>query len=107
MCQFKSWYVDGNGYVVNCENCKYFQVCFGTTMLTLSAEDYQVFALLVTRKKEDHVPMHDPNIRCVVLPTPGANIHFLLTENELELLYNMLQEVDNEMKTRQLIELFH
>lgn len=75
-------------------------------MLTLSAEDYQVFVLVVSRKNEDHAPMPDPNIRCVVLPTPSSTIHFLLTEKELQQLHNMLQEVDNEMRTRQLIGLF-
>jgi len=106
MCHFKSWYLDENGYIVKCERCHYFQVCFGTLMLTLSETDYQTFVELVSRKKEDHIPMQDPNIRCVILPTPSGVIHGILSEKELDHLYNMLQEVDNEMKAQQLIGLF-
>ena len=106
MCHFKSWFVDNNGYVVNCERCNYFQVCFGTTMLTLSADDYQIFTFVVAQKKEDHVAMQDPNVRCVVVPTPCNSIHFLITERELGQLHHMLQEVDSEMKAQHLIGMF-
>lgn len=106
MCHFKSWYCDGNGYVVNCERCNYFQVCFGTTMLTLSAEDYQILTLVVSQKKEEHVPMQDANVRCVVLPTPCHSIHLLVTEKELNQFHHMLQEADSEMKAQHMIGMF-
>jgi hypothetical protein len=106
MCHFKSWYLDEYGYVVKSERCNYLQVCFGTLMLTLSEMDYEIFAALVSRKKEDHIPMHDPNIRCVLLPTPSGIVHGVLSEKELDQLHKMLQEADNEMKAQQLIGLF-
>lgn len=106
MCHFKSWYLDEYGYVVKCEKCNYFQVCFGTLMLTLSEFDYQALVELVAHKKEDHIPMEDPNVRCVILPTPSGMIHAILNERELYQLHKMLQEADNEMKTQQLIGLF-
>ena len=106
MCHFKSWYLDENGYVVKCEKCNYFQVCFGTLMLTLSERDYQVFAELVSRYKEEHIPMDDPNIRCVMLPTPSGLVHAILCERELNQMHKMLQEADNEMRTQQLMGLF-
>lgn len=106
MCHFKTWYFDEHGYVVSCEDCNHFQVCFGTTMLTLSPTDYEVFVKMVTQKKEDHVAMCDLNIRCVILPTPCNNIHSFLSERELDTLHNMLQSADNEMKVQELISLF-
>lgn len=106
MCHFKSWYIDENGYVVKCQRCQYLQICFGTLMITLNEQDYQIFTELVSRKKEDHVPMHDPNIRCVVLPTPSGVVHAIVSERELGQLHKMLQEADNEMKVQQLIGLF-
>lgn len=75
-------------------------------MLTLSPTDYEVLVKMVAQRKEDHVPMHNPNVRCVVLPTPCSNIHSFLSERELQLLHDMLQEADNEIKTQQMIRLF-
>lgn len=106
MCDFKTWYFDEHGYVVSCEHCNHFQVCFGTTMLTLSPTDYEVFVNLVAQKKEDYVPMYDNNVRCVVLPTPCSIIHSFLSGRELHSLHTMLQEVDDEIKAQELIRLF-
>jgi hypothetical protein len=75
-------------------------------MLTLSPQDYQVLVKMVAQKKEDHVCMCDPNVRCVILPTPCSNIHTFLSEKELKLLHNMLQEADNEIKVQEMIRLF-
>lgn len=75
-------------------------------MLTLSPSDYEVLVKMVNQKKEEHAPMHDPNIRCVVLPTPCSTIHSFLSERELHLLHGMLQEADNEIKAQELISLF-
>lgn len=106
MCHFKTWYFDEHGYVVSCEHCNHFQVCFGTTMLTLSPTDYEVFVKMVAQKKEDHVTVCDLNIRCVILPTPCSNIRSFLSEQELDTLNTMLQTADNEMKAQELISLF-
>jgi hypothetical protein len=75
-------------------------------MLTLSPPDYEILVKIVAQKKEDHVPMCDPNVRCVVLPTPCSNIHSFLSERELRLLHDMLQEADNEIKAQEMIRLF-
>lgn len=107
MCQFKHWFFDDNGYVVQCEACGYFQLSFGTTMLTLNNSNYKAFVDMVSTKKEDHIPMTDKNIKCVVLSTPSNCIHTILTENELDKLYHMLQEADTEMKTQQMLSLFN
>ncbi|HVU57582.1 MAG TPA: DUF6686 family protein [Puia sp.] len=106
MCHFKTWFFDEHGYIVSCEHCNHFQVCFGTTMLTLSPGDYEVLVRMVAQKKEDHVTMHDPNVRCVVLPTPCSTIHSFLSERELFLLHHMLQEADNEIKAQEIMSLF-
>ncbi|HVV05955.1 MAG TPA: hypothetical protein VHC96_17105 [Puia sp.] len=106
MCLFKTWFFDEHGYVVSCEHCNHFQICFGTTMLTLNPSDYEVLVRIVAQKKEDHVTMPDPNVRCVILPTPCRTIHSYLSERELFLLHHMLQEADNEIKTQEMISLF-
>jgi hypothetical protein len=75
-------------------------------MLTLSETDYQALIEVVQKKKEDYVPMQDPNVRCVVLPTPCNMVHAVLSGKELDQLHTMLQEVDIEMRAAQLLDLF-
>lgn len=106
MCRFKNWYQDEGGYIIQCEDCRHFQVSFGTSMLTLDENQYSEFLKMVTAKKTDHVPMHNPDCKCIILPTPAPNIHIILTENELLHLYEMIQAADTEIKTEQLISLF-
>ncbi|MBS1664389.1 MAG: hypothetical protein JST68_25315 [Bacteroidetes bacterium] len=106
MCQFKSCYAGENGYIVRCEDCQHFQVGFGTTVLTLNAYDFQAFLGIVAYKKENHQPIHDPNTRSIVLPTPCSTVHLIFSENELADLHIMLQEADNELRTQEMLRLF-
>lgn len=107
MCSYKHWYFDDEGYVLECEHCNSFQVCFGTTMLTLDAKNFAAFNRMVFYKKEKYAPVSNINAKCIILPTPDPAIHFIFTQNELDTLYNMLQEADTEMKTAQMIGLFN
>lgn len=107
MCQFSNWYADEDGYVIQCKECMHFQVSFGTTMLTLNEAQYQTFVSIVACKKQELDPMHDPNCKCIVLPTPSGAVNIILSEKELNFLYNMTQAADNELKTSQLLGLFN
>jgi hypothetical protein len=107
MCNFKSWYFDEGGYIIQCSQCNSFRVCFGSTMLTLSENDYQAFFDLVCYKTETHVSMCEKQTKCIVLPTPCKAINIILNEIELQALYTMLQEADTEIKTQQLVDLFN
>ncbi len=107
MCNFKSWYFDDNGYVVQCQVCNHYQLSFGTTILTLDDKNYHIFASLVFATKENNVAVNNATIKCVVLPTPSSCVSTILTQHELDNLYNMLQEVDTEMKAEQLLSLFN
>lgn len=107
MCQFLNWYADDDGYVIQCKECMHFQVSFGTTMLTLSEEQYQTFVSIVAYKKQEVIPMQDSSCKCIVLPTPSNSVSIILSEKELNFLYNMTQSADNELKTNQLLSLFN
>src|SRR5262245_2092725 len=98
MCKWKTFYAGGEGYVVQCEECQYVQLGFGTAMLTLTREDFGVFVDLVAQRWAVHVPAgHDR--KCIMLPTPVPFYKVLLTEDELHDLDRMLQLADSEMKT--------
>lgn len=107
MCQFLNWYADEDGYVIQCKDCMHFQLSFGTTMLTLSEEQYQTFVAIVAYKKQELVPMQDSDCKCIVVPTPSNSVNIILSEKELTFLYDMTQAADNELKTNQLLSLFN
>lgn len=106
MCNFKSWYFDDNGYVIECAECNHLRVCFGSAMLTLNRADYRAFYDLVCWKKETHLPVVDQHTKCIVIATPCKSVQIILSEQELNDLYEMLQHADVEMKTQQLLDLF-
>ncbi|MBX3241973.1 MAG: hypothetical protein KIT80_13375 [Chitinophagaceae bacterium] len=106
MCRFRNWYSDENGYVIQCEDCCYFQVSFGTTMLTMSKREYLHFAEMVSDKRNCYPAMQDANCKCIILPTRSESVHIILSSNELTVLHEMVQQVDIEMRTRELINLF-
>lgn len=107
MCNFKQWSHSKHGYIIQCEDCKHFQLCFGTTMLTLREEEYIQFSEWVVYKQESLVPLPDKNLKCISLPTICPQVQVLVTEKELGNLYSLVQEADNEMKVNQLLSLFH
>jgi hypothetical protein len=107
MCNFKSWYFDDDGYVIECMECNYLRVCFSNTMLTLQPQDYQAFYDLVCWKKETHLSVHDENTKCIVLATPCRSVQIILSGRELSDLYNMLEHADVEIRTQQLLNIFN
>lgn len=107
MCRFKSWYQDEGGYVVQCEDCRHFQLSFGTTMLTMDEYQFRQFSAMVLSKKEQHRLMLDPDCKCIILPTPSECVHTILSERELMHLSEILQATDTEIKANQLLSLFN
>ncbi|MBX3253069.1 MAG: hypothetical protein KF862_02920 [Chitinophagaceae bacterium] len=107
MCRFKNWHQNENGYIIQCEDCRHFQVSFGTSMLTFDEAQFEGFTRLVSVRKADHVLMHNPNCKCIILPTPCSQIHLILSENELMSLYELIQAADTEIKTQQLLNFFN
>lgn len=107
MCEFQSLYYDDDGYVVVCKDCGYYQLAFGSTMLSLSAEDYIKLCKIV-RNKYNYVDFTaSENTRNVVIPTPSQGLYLLLTRNEANRLYEILEEADTEEKARSLMALFN
>lgn len=106
MCNFKSWYFDDSGYVIECIDCAHIRVCFASTVLTLSAPDFKAFFDLVCRKKESHVSLCEEHTKSIVLATPCKYVQIILSEHELNEVYDMLQQADTEMKTQGLLDLF-
>ncbi len=105
MCKLKTLYAGETGYALLCEDCGYVQLGFGTTMLTLSRDDFSIFVAMVAQRAEALVTFWD-NRKSIVMPTPMSCCQVLLTEAELADLNQLLQLADNEIKTDALLRLF-
>ena len=109
MCYFQRLAVSEHGYVVRCNDCRHYQVGFGTAMLTLSQPDFKAFVKLVAEKilyvAEDDITIHEA-IKSVVVPMPYSGMCIVVTKNELQHLQSMLDNADNEAKALSMLELF-
>ncbi len=103
MCVLKTWYSGADGAVRQCEDCDHFQVIFGTTMLTLSEDEFSTFVQLVG---DSFLTPGAGNVRSVVLPTPSSTVNLILSGRELGALNALLQHADNERAAASLLELF-
>lgn len=106
MCNLIKWHCDENGYVFQCVDCRHFQVSFGTSMLTLSNEEFVYFTAVVADRTAHTPDSVEMPCKCIVLPTPSANIQCILNRAELLQLHRMLQECEVEIKTAQMMALF-
>lgn len=106
MCEYWNWYADEDGYIIQCKTCLYFQVCFGTTMVTLTEKQYHGFIKVIAAKKHGCIALENKNCKHIIIPTISDAINIILSERELDHLYDMTQTVDNELKTNQLLSLF-
>lgn len=105
MCQWNTLYAGPTGYALQCKDCRYVQLAFGTTVLTLSARDFSEFAVLVRQRAERPLVSGDDR-KCVLMPTPFPWCQVLLTGQELADLHRLLEQADNEMTAASMLLLF-
>lgn len=110
MCNFNKLALTNHGYVVCCSDCGYYQLAFGTTLLTLSEEDFNALIQTVSAQVKK---MGDCDTACfsddsknIIVSAPSNQCCFILTCNELKLFYEMLDNADNEIKAISLLKLF-
>ena len=107
MCDFKQLYADRSGYIIQCLNCNQFQVCFGTSLLTLNLYQYKNFFQAVLVKMQELPLLElDTCFKCHVLPTASPNVQCILTGEELYWLYDAMEIADIEIRTAELLNLF-
>ena len=106
MCEFRSLYYDDDGYVVQCKDCNYYQLGFGSTMLSLSPDDFETLGKVVRHKYNEIDFGLSESIRNVVIPTPSHNVFLLLTKEEANRFHEILEAADNEAKAQQMLAMF-
>jgi hypothetical protein len=106
MCEFESLYFNDDGYVVRCKKCGYYQLAFGTIMLTLTKKDFETMRNVVQQKCNEGDFSLCEHSKCVCIPTPSTGMYMLLTKNEAKRFNEILEEADNEEKAKSLLNLF-
>ncbi len=108
MCNYQTWFHDDSiGYVVECNECKKIQAGFGNLMVTFTHKDFENFRRYLLQITENRQPAASRKIKSVVIQTPSDGICFLLSEEELMGLQQMVEYADTEMKSASLIKLFN
>lgn len=109
MCKLKQRYAGVEGYVIECVDCGLLRIGFGTTVLSLNAEDFRKFTIMVASWAQGLLVSETPSAsgeKCVMLPTPMPACQICLTPDELQRLDHMLQIADNELLAEELLRLF-
>ncbi|RYY26411.1 MAG: hypothetical protein EOO04_10680 [Chitinophagaceae bacterium] len=108
MCSYQTlFHSDKTGYVVRCNHCQQIQVAFGTVIINLALEDYASFYDTVLRLKETYPVSDNPYLKKISVTTPFAGLMLYLTEGELSELAVMLENADTELRSDELLKLFH
>lgn len=108
MCNYHTWfYHNAIGYIVECNQCRKIQTGFGNLMITFSNEEFEKFRLYLLTAVENRSPNANRKIKSIAIRTPTEGICFLLSEDELMGLQQMIEYADTEMKTAGLVKLFN
>ncbi|SFQ01349.1 hypothetical protein [Parafilimonas terrae] len=110
MCDFQKLAFSGDGYVVRCTECGYLQLAFGTTMLTLTNEEFgALYDLTTSHMNIVSVNGNDflsDDTKGIFLSTPSAGCCIVLTVKELYRFHEILDKADDEMKALSMMQLF-
>jgi hypothetical protein len=108
MCNYKTWFHDNRiGYVVECNECQKIQAAFGNLMVTFTHEDFENFRRYLLKATDNRKACADRKIKSIIIRMPSDGICFLLSEDELMGLQQMIEYADTEMKAAILIKLFN
>lgn len=107
MCHYQTLYHDDRtGYVVRCPECEKIQVGYSNLVLTFSLEDFDSFRWWLRKIGDDHHTQVNTRVRSIVIPTPCEGMKLLLSRQELDEFYGMLEAADTELQSIELIRLF-
>ena len=79
---------------------------YGNLMIVFYPEEFESFRKLVKDLNSQQQPAERRRLKHIIIPTPSDCVRLLLSQDDLAELHSMLEEADNEIKARQLLELF-
>jgi hypothetical protein len=92
---------------VECNECQKIQAAFGNLMVTFTHEDFENFRRYLLKATDNRKACADRKIKSIIIRMPSDGICFLLSEDELMGLQQMIEYADTEMKAAILIKLFN
>ncbi|HTN36708.1 MAG TPA: DUF6686 family protein [Arachidicoccus sp.] len=106
MCDFTNLYSEENGFVLRCKHCESYQIGYGGLMLSLNSIDYMRFCELLQYLSGKELPFEAMQSRNIVIPTPYAGVNFLLCQQEIRTLHQILAAAENEKLAQSMLALF-
>lgn len=104
MCFYKPLVHSENGYIVQCEKCNSLHIAFGTSALTLSTHNSQLFfeQLLTLR---DCTPCNGlPNQKRIKVDVFAGHILMILSLHELNIFISMFEEAEAKLQVDGFLE---
>ena len=105
-CQFDSLYFAEDGYVVRCKRCNNYQIAYLSTMLTLTAFDFNALCKLVKYKCTEPDYSCMGNSKSIIIQTPSQGCGIILTRLEALRFNEILEQADSEEQALVLISFF-
>ncbi|HVI49402.1 MAG TPA: DUF6686 family protein [Chitinophaga sp.] len=93
MCNYQTLYQGSNGYVIRCQHCRSLQLAFGTTVVNLSAAEFDCFAVMISRLADEQPTSDHDHEKMICMPLPADHVMMLLTPAEVYKLASMASEV--------------
>lgn len=94
MCTHKTLTQGSNGYIVLCLKCNRYQLAFGTSLINLEDNDYNLLYSLIKEQYRYNKNSGFPNHKTIHLPTFSATTEIVLSFIELEILLEMFTEAN-------------
>jgi hypothetical protein len=94
MCKHEVLSQNKNGYIIRCKQCSNFQIGFGTSAITFSPEQFEIFKEEVILQMRKNKLIEDINQKTIILPTFSKSVSFVLNFRELAKLMELMEEAD-------------
>jgi hypothetical protein len=107
MCQYQELAVNGGGYVIRCTQCSHYQLYFGSTILSLSQEEFATWVNYLERWECPIEATAYSLEQSAIIKTPRKGVHLALTPHQYKQLEALVQAADCEAKALALLQHFH
>ena len=92
-----------SGYIIRCNGCCHYQLCFAGTILTLCEKEFLQFLKYI---QTCYMPELDFDDKAVIISTPKQGVHLWVSSDDFSALKHLLETADCEIKALHLLALF-
>lgn len=103
MCNLQILTHSENGYVVQCEQCRHFQLAFGTAVVCFSEEELVRFERIVRETGTTYEDDGFPDRKNINLPLFSENVQLIVSIRELHQLQQLISEAWIMKETNKLL----